>query len=148
MRIQYARTRAGLFLLGVLLSGAITGCGSAGSQKADEELFHNNALEEVGTIYVSHLGDVKKPPTKLAEFAKYEIGMPTGFNELRSGNIIAFLGASPSDAEVDKVLAYEKSVPEAGGFVLMGDGKTVKKLTADEFKSAPKAGTTTTDKAK
>jgi hypothetical protein len=37
------------------------------------------------------------------------------------------------------VLAYETEVPEKGGAVLMQDG-TVKTMTADEFKSAPKAG--------
>ena len=38
-----------------------------------------------------------------------------------------------------EVLAYEKQVPDSGGNVLMLD-RSVKKMTADEFKSAKKAG--------
>jgi hypothetical protein len=65
--------------------------------------------------------------------------MPTGYLELKSGKIIALWGARLSDGDADKVYAYEKATPESGGFVLMADGKTIKKMTAEEFKSAPKA---------
>jgi hypothetical protein len=37
------------------------------------------------------------------------------------------------------VVAYQKGVPTDGGFVLLSAG-TVKKMTADEFSTAPKAG--------
>ena len=36
------------------------------------------------------------------------------------------------------VLGYEKDVPEKGGAVAMGDG-SVKTMTAEQFKAAPKA---------
>jgi hypothetical protein len=39
----------------------------------------------------------------------------------------------------DIVLAYEKKVPQEGGKVLMLN-RTIKTMTADAFKSAPKAG--------
>ena len=37
-----------------------------------------------------------------------------------------------------KVLAYEKDVPQKGGAVVMADG-TVKAMTPEEFQAAPKA---------
>jgi hypothetical protein len=37
------------------------------------------------------------------------------------------------------VLAYVKTVPEQEGYVLMQNGKSVMKMTADEFKKAPSA---------
>lgn len=120
--------------------GLTTGCGSGGSnEKPNDELFHNFSLEEVGAIYSGYSAEAKKAPKKLADVAKYE-GYSTGFNVLRNGDVIVFWGASVSDADSDKVLAYEKAAPDSGGFVLMADGKTIKKLTVDEFKSAPKAG--------
>jgi hypothetical protein len=61
---------------------------------------------------------------------------------IKSGDLINQWGA-PLSADVgpaDAVLAYVKTVPEQGGNVLMQDGKTLNKMTADEFKAAPKAG--------
>ncbi len=48
--------------------------------------------------------------------------------------------AVPQGEPADAVLAYRKTVPEQGGQVLMQDGWTIKSMTADEFKAAPKAG--------
>jgi hypothetical protein len=38
----------------------------------------------------------------------------------------------------EEVLAYQKEVPAQGGYVLLSAG-TVKKMSASEFQSAPKA---------
>ena len=59
-----------------------------------------------------------------------------------SGDLIVQWGAplSPEGEAAEAILAYVKTVPEQGGNVLMQDGKTIKKMTADEFKTAPKAG--------
>jgi hypothetical protein len=38
----------------------------------------------------------------------------------------------------EAVVAYEKTVPASGGYVLLSAG-TVKQMTPDEFKAAPKA---------
>ena len=60
---------------------------------------------------------------------------------LKSGDLVVQWGAplSAEGASSDTVLAYVKTVPEQGGYVLMQDGKSIKKMTADEFKNAPKA---------
>ena len=42
----------------------------------------------------------------------------------------------PGHADSNEVLAYQKEVPENGGYVLMLN-RVVKKMTADEFKAAP-----------
>jgi len=34
-----------------------------------------------------------------------------------------------------------KTVPQQGGYVLLQDGKTIKKMTADEFNAASQAAT-------
>ena len=46
---------------------------------------------------------------------------------------------SPEGKAADAILAYVKTVPEQGGNVLMQDSMTINKMTADEFKTAPKA---------
>jgi hypothetical protein len=126
-------------LLTVLALSA--GCGHGGSgPPPGPELFQHTALQEVGDLFRLHALDTKKPPARLADLARYKMGMPTGYQEVDNGNIIVSWGTPLSDTAAATVLAYEKAAPDAGGFVLMQDGKTIKKLTAEEFKAAPKAG--------
>lgn len=68
-------------------------------------------------------------------------GMPNAVGMLKSGDLVVQWGAplSPTGESAQAVLAYLKSVPEQGGPVLMQDGETIKTMTADEFKAAPKA---------
>ena len=71
---------------------------------------------------------------------KYARAYPSAGDKLKSGQIIVFYGVPLQDGASDQIIAYEKETPEKGGHVLMVDGKTVKKMTPDEFKSAKKAG--------
>jgi len=43
------------------------------------------------------------------------------------------------EGEASAVLAFIKRVPEEGCFVVLQDANTIKKVTADEFKSVGKA---------
>jgi hypothetical protein len=63
---------------------------------------------------------------------------PNAIQMIKSGELVVQWGAPLSPAG-DAVLAYLKSVPDQGGSVLMADGDTIKTMTADEFKAAPKA---------
>jgi hypothetical protein len=137
-RILHAGFVASLGML-MAVSG---GCGSGGSSTptSGPEVFQHASLQEVGDLYRTCIVDAKKPPTKLADLAKYEIGLPSGYQELKNGNIVVFWGAPVSDSASDIILAHEKATPTSGGYVLMQDGLTIKKMTAEEFKSAPKAG--------
>jgi hypothetical protein len=126
-------------LLLVLAAGQ--GCGSSSAPTAGPELFQHTALQEVGDMIRLAILDTNKPPASLADLARYQVGMPTGFQELKGDKIVLFWSSTPSDASAGTVLAYEKGTPQSGGFVLMQDGKTIKKMTPEEFKAAPKAGT-------
>jgi hypothetical protein len=128
--------------LGALMAITV-GC-NAGPKDGSPEIFSNAAMSEVGSMYESFILDFKKPPTKPADFTRYEDGFPTGIGQLKANNILVFWGATLSDDSSDKVLAYEKATPDSGGLVLMQDGKMIKKMTAAEFRDAPKAGTTAT----
>jgi len=128
----------------IVILGMSTGCGS-GTQSAPtpveaQDKFQQIALEETGEMFKFRKGDTGKPPKSAADFARYEPGLPGGYSSVKNGDIVVVWGAETQDGATDKVLAYEKKAPESGGYVLMQDGTTVKKLTAEEFKSAPKAG--------
>jgi hypothetical protein len=60
---------------------------------------------------------------------------------IKSGELVVQWGApqSTEGEPSDAVLAYGKTGPEQGGPVLLQDGWTIKSMTADEFKTAPKA---------
>jgi hypothetical protein len=132
--------RVGLVCLCGILA-AIAGCGGGSSSVPDSgpELFYNSALHETGDLYRNVVLDTQKPPTSVADFAKYENGFPSGFREVKAGNIVVLWGAPLVESNTTTILAYEKAAPEAGGQVMMQDTRTVKKLTAEEFKAAPKA---------
>ena len=59
---------------------------------------------------------------------------------VKSGQLVVQWGAPlvPENEAAAAVLAYVKTVPEEGGFVLLQDGWTIKTMTADEFNAVPK----------
>ena len=63
--------------------------------------------------------------------------LPTAGPMLREGTLVYLWGATYA-ADIEKVAAHEKKVPAEGGWVLLQSG-TVREMTADEFKAAPKA---------
>ena len=66
---------------------------------------------------------------------------PIAVTMINSGDLVVQWGTPLSAAgeASETVLAYVKTVPEKGGYVLMQDGKTIKEMTADEFGKASKA---------
>jgi hypothetical protein len=105
------------------------------------------SLGDVGELYRVYSASKKKPPEKFADFQGMDAMSPTGYNALSKGEVVLRYGASLPDAELegfaksgsDEVLAYQKQVPTSGGKVLMLD-RSIKEMTAEEFKSAKKAG--------
>jgi hypothetical protein len=135
--------RDGFVLTALLALGA--GCGSSSSGGGNFEVSPDNgdkyALTEVGEILRNRMLNTSQPARSVADIAGYENAGPTGLNRVRTGEIVVLWGANPKEGAVDQVLAYEKKTPQSGGFALMQDGTTVKKMTPAEFQAAPKAGT-------
>lgn len=137
-------------MLAVGLATLAAGCGGPANVPPSQDHMEQTSLNDVGELYRVYSVEKKKPPTRLADFAPFEMMNPTGYLALKDGSVVAQLGAAmpdleegPSKGTSPEVLAYQKQVPEQGGYVLMLD-RTVKKMTAEEFKAAPKpAGTST-----
>jgi hypothetical protein len=142
--------RAGLAVAIGSAMGLLTGCGSSSGNASFEErgeLSRANSLGEIGQMLRVREADARRPAATLADLAKYEPGFPSGFRMASSGDAILMLGAPVEDGATENVLAFEKQAPESGGYVLMQDGTTVKKMSADEFRAAPSApGTPTSGK--
>jgi len=123
------------------------GCGGdAKNEPSTKNEMDTIALNDVGELYRTYTAQNHKPPQKLDDFAPMEMMSPTGLSALRRGDVVVRWGATMSETEEGpakvsspEVLAYFKDVPEKGGAVLLLD-RTIKSMTPDEFKAAPKAG--------
>lgn len=139
-------TRDGFALTLVLGSalGLASGCGSNSAvvtePKAKAERVQESSLTQLGDLLRLHKENSGGTPAKAADLAKFERAYPLACGKLKSGEIVLLPGPSLQEGVADKVLAYEKKAPESGGHVLMQDGTTIKKMTPEEFKAAPKAG--------
>jgi hypothetical protein len=142
-------------MLGYSLSVALTlctaGCGSDAPKPAAPDAQQRIALNDVGELYRIYQLRTKKPPRSPKDLEASEMGGPNGMAAIRNSDVIVQWGATlpdlgeePGAGSSKEVLAYEKKVPEQGGLVLMLD-RTVKTMTPEEFKAAPKpAGSKTT----
>lgn len=133
-----------ILLICPLLSIMLSGCAPTPEGKGESPEQLN--LREVAEVYRSYSLDHGNPPQDLKQIATLRPVGPGGIQALEAGDIVLNYGAAMTDTNEglaatssDKVLAYEKKVPESGGLVLMLD-RTVKTMTADEFKVAHKAG--------
>lgn len=125
---------------------ALGGCG--GSSEVDSitsATSENGPLSQVGSLYRDFWEIKKKAPTGVKDFAPFAEAMPEGFNALKAGDIVVIWDVQLQDLSpdragdsADEILAYQKEAPDSGGYVLMKN-RTIKQMTADEFKSAPKA---------
>lgn len=122
------------------------GCGGDPNPPNSPELYSNNVLFEVGdminTYYIQH----KKPPQGLKDLNAFADTLPTGLGAARKGEVVVLWGVAPvepnpagtSSPEGQEILAYQQEAPDSGGGVLTRD-LTIKRLSAEEFKAAPKA---------
>lgn len=129
-----------------LLLGAIAlaGCSSPNqSQQSSQGPGRDAVLQEVGGLIQMYSGETGRGPKKAADLAKYENGYPLGYQAVQSGEVVVLWGAKiAGEGEAASgppdVIAYEKKTPTEGGWVLLQNA-TAKQMTADEFKTAPKA---------
>jgi hypothetical protein len=130
--------RAALLLLLV----AAVGCSGPGGniQQSPEE----NLLQEVQELLRTSTRPNGQGPTKLADIAKHQSMYPRAYEAIKSGKVVVLWGGGlKGEGQIAQgggdVVAYDKDVPTNGGYVLLSSGQ-IKKMTADEFNAAPKAG--------
>ncbi len=129
----------------LVLISLMPGCGGEGSRVSgtpDENLFLESFAEDYRMYSISK----KQPPRKMDDMKILQTMASPAMAEVRNGNILVEWGATlpdtkeePGQSTAPEVLAYGKEVPEKGGYVLHLD-RTVTRMTAEEFKAAPKAG--------
>lgn len=128
------------------LATALLGCGETTTPlTADNKA--EFVLNDVGEMYRQYAFAKKKPASSVSDFAPLESMAPLGYQALRAGDVIGRAGVEIKDVQegpastdpADEVLAYAKEVPSSGGPVLMHN-RTVRTMTADEFKAAKLAG--------
>ncbi|VTR94515.1 Uncharacterized protein OS=Singulisphaera acidiphila (strain ATCC BAA-1392 / DSM 18658 / VKM B-2454 / MOB10) GN=Sinac_5777 PE=4 SV=1 [Gemmata massiliana] len=114
---------------------ALVGCSS--DQPTGPSDDKKAALDEVYGLCQLRAEQGKPPAQKADDLRNYENAYPLGFAVVRSGEVVVNWGTAPA-AGSESVLAYQKDVPTAGGWAVLQNG-VVKRMTADEFKAAPKA---------
>jgi hypothetical protein len=132
-----------LLLCACCLALLVAGCGGPNAPRTVDRVGQDN-LTEVGELYRHYQFTKKKSPQKLSDLSTLRSMGGNGFEAIRNGNIMLLYNATlpdtdedPGHAESNEVLAYEKDVPQNGGYVLLLN-RVVKKMTADEFKAAPR----------
>jgi hypothetical protein len=125
-----------------LLAG---GCGTSDRPLTPEE-GQETILRQVGELCRLYEQARGKPPKKLADLASVSSMAAGGYAAVKSGRVVLRYGAAlpntaeePGEGPDDEVLAYFADVPQSGGKALMLN-RSVKTMTADEFKAARKAG--------
>lgn len=128
-----------------LVAGLGVGCSSEPKPENNADAVGEATLNEFAEAYRMFQIAKDAPPRKVADMAALEGAGGNGVAAVRDGQIVVQWGAAlpdireePGQSEAPEVLAYWKTVPEEGGYVLLLD-RTVKKMTAEEFSAAPKA---------
>ena len=141
LRTRPTRARSWLLLLPMVAWG----CGP-GSQTITENPAEGAALSDIGEAYRTFTIINKRPPAQLNDFTPLEMACPSGVRAMKKGEVVVRWGATlpdigeePGKVPAPEILAMSRTSPNKGGYVLLLD-RTIKKMTADEFKAAPKAG--------
>jgi hypothetical protein len=126
-------------MLGSSLSVILAGRGGPPEIKPIES--DERGLRELAEVYLAFANKSKRAPKSLKELNVKGQQNPIAVSMINAGDLVVQWGASlsPEGETASAILAYVKSVPERGGYILMQDGRTIKKMTAEEFKAAPKA---------
>jgi hypothetical protein len=115
----------------------VAGCGANSVSNATASP-QTAELQQIWDVYTSFVSEKKRAPARLADVKGYGTAFPEGLRAVQEGRCVVVWGlADPTGAGAKQILAYEKEAPIQGGLVLFGDG-TIKSLTAEEFREAPK----------
>jgi hypothetical protein len=128
------------------LAGLTAGCGGPANGPLTKDAGEEFVLTQVGELCRMYQHAKKKPPAKFTDLNSVNAMAANGYEALKSGKVVLLYEAplpdvkeEPGQGPDDEVLAYMADVPQSGGKVLMLN-RTVKTMTADEFKSVKKAG--------
>jgi hypothetical protein len=126
-------------MLAAVLAVAAAGCGggqSAGTaDSAGPEA--KDALEDLKALLTDAGQTGKRPPANANDMMQqFDATNPAASNGLMRGLIVYAWGAKLTGGSA--VVAHDAKAETDGGYVLLQDG-TIKVMTADEFKAAPKA---------
>jgi hypothetical protein len=140
--MQFSKAIARACAEAVLAAIVPVGCGhsTAGPDSAAQL-----KIGQIGQLFHIYQKRQSSPPQGIKDVESLRVNLPAAVGSIRSGEVLVYWGAgiSRGPEASSPVLAYHKDVPEKGGEVLMQDG-TAKKMSAEEFKAAPKpAGATT-----
>jgi hypothetical protein len=102
------------------------------------EAERRKVMGEVGLLLIAFQNDNHRGPLKMVELDKYQSKGPAGSSAINAGNVVVVWGSGIVLNEAWRLVAFEKDTPQSGGLVLMADGVTVRKLTADQFKTTPR----------
>ncbi len=128
-----------------LLAATLGAVGCGGSAPATPDEIFDSRLRDVGEAYRVYSLSRKRPPRSVKELATIQNSTPVGLEAIHSGDVVVRWGTALTDTNEesttpsDEILAYVKDVPEKGGKVLT-TGRSIKILTAEEFKTAAKSG--------
>jgi hypothetical protein len=124
----------------LLIVGVVVGCGGGGKSGPGTEPTDKDAAEDVAAMLKEFGEQAKRPPAGLHELGENaSASHPLGHGAVQSQQFVVYWRAPVTPGSSTTVLAYHKDVPTKGGIVVMQDG-SVKQMTAEEFKAAPKAG--------
>ena len=132
------RSRNSLILLALTALPLLAlGCGKSQDAGDPDVERHKNVLTELFEMYSVYAKKNQKPPQRVADLTQKDNQTihPAGAQALQSGEYTVVYGTDLT-ATADAILAYHKSVPNDGGWVLLANGN-VKQMTAAEF-NAPK----------
>lgn len=146
MRLWIRRTSVRLFAFALLTLLGPLGCGAPNPEFTPDQV-EESKLREVSQVLREYQLFNQKPPKSLKDIQAATGSSPGGFELIKSGEVVVSWGATlpdtkeePGSGAAKEVLAYFKKVPQDGGLVLMLD-RTLRNMTAEEFKAAPQAGT-------
>jgi hypothetical protein len=141
------RSFPGRVMVVVATAWAVAGCGGGVISSSRPPTVEEMAMQEVADLYKLYYEQHKKPPQKPQDFEVAGAGLSLGYSRILNGDFVVRWGVPLADISgvvskadsPDEVLAYEKKAPEQGGVVLMKD-RSIRTMTAEQFKAAPKAG--------
>jgi hypothetical protein len=132
--------RIALLILLVAGTTGLTGCGSGGPPaKPQRDTFlpdEKDLLEDMKSLLEGAKAAKRNPPSNNAEIQQYDAMNPSAAAAIAQGTIKYFYGQGLSTG--NKIVAHGAKCETEGGWVLLQDG-TVKQMSAEEFKAAPKA---------